>query len=297
MAEPIGLNPAQTAQSAPDYINLITTLEDESFVLVPKEDPTNTGKTKYEKITVEKLKAYLKLSLLPNTSATSGELDFVPAITTLSDTSFILVVRQDPNDADEMIYEKITIAHLKTELAPHVWVGDRRQIKASGQHNTTNGIGSVLTNSITPSRSGALIRVRVGLFASLATAPGSNGHIHFFAKRKVGTGDYTGMDGGGDYSQFAAHVDYSQQYTDWVQPGANYEWLFTSANDNTDVIKVNMFVRPRVGTADQSNYVLNRNTNNSLDGEMVSFLEIAEYKKSNSANPITINTISSLDSD
>ena len=238
MPDPIGFNPAETDATADDYITPITTLPDTSFVLIPKADPNNAGKT---------------------------------------------------------IYEKITVANLKAALAPNVWVGTRRQIKASGQQSTSGGVGSVLTNSIVPSRSGALIRVRVGLFASLTTAPGANAHIHFFAKRKVGTGSYTGMDGGGSYSQFAGHIDVGVNYIDWVQPGAHYEWIFEAAS--TETIKVNTFVRARVGNSDQSNYVLNRNTNNTLDGEMVSFLEIAEFKKSESANPLTITTITSVDSD
>ena len=59
MPDPIGFNPAQTDATADDYITPITTLPDTSWVLVPKADPNNTGKTIYEKITIANLKAAL----------------------------------------------------------------------------------------------------------------------------------------------------------------------------------------------------------------------------------------------
>ena len=54
----VGLNPAQTDTTAEDYITLITTLPDTSWVLVPKDaGGANAGKTVYEKITVADFKA------------------------------------------------------------------------------------------------------------------------------------------------------------------------------------------------------------------------------------------------
>ena len=59
MADPIGLNPAQSDSSADDYVSPITTLPDTSWVLVPKTDPNHANETIYEKITIANLKAAL----------------------------------------------------------------------------------------------------------------------------------------------------------------------------------------------------------------------------------------------
>ena len=55
----VGFNPAQVDATAADYIELITSLPDSSWVLVPRA-VSGTGKTIYEKVTVATLKAAIR---------------------------------------------------------------------------------------------------------------------------------------------------------------------------------------------------------------------------------------------
>ena len=200
------------------------------------------------------------------------------------------VAISDTSDSDAN--KQTTIEDL-TELAP-TWVGNRRQNSTSSTVNTSSGIASLLTNSITPSRAGALIRVRGTIYGGLATAPSANGRTTFYARMKKGTGNYTGMSGSNSYTQIGGHIDKNSDYLDWVQQAESFEYMITAAD--TDVIKVNIFGRPRVANTDQSSMYFNRNVNNTLDGEMVSFLELAEFKHAADLNPISVTTVSSADS-
>ena len=65
------LNPAETDSSADGYINTITTLPDTSWVLIPKADSNNSGKTVYEKITVANLKSALGPKTLKSVTSLS----------------------------------------------------------------------------------------------------------------------------------------------------------------------------------------------------------------------------------
>ena len=39
----------------------------------------------------------------------------------------------------------------------------------------------------------------------------------------------------------------------------------------------------------------NRNVNNSIDGEMISFLEVTEFKNATDLNPISVTTVTTAD--
>ena len=97
------------------------------------------------------------------------------------------------------------------KLAP-TWIGNRRQNATSSTVNTSGGIASLMTNSITPSRAGAAIRVRGHIFGGLTTAPGSNGRTTFYVRMKKGSGNYTGMSGANSYTQIGGNFDQNQNY-------------------------------------------------------------------------------------
>lgn len=194
---------------------------------------------------------------------------------------------------------KLTWATLKTRLknfiAPKTWVGNRRQNATALTVNTHSGYASLLTNSITPSKAGALIRVRGAVYGDLTTAPATNGRITFYARYKVGTGNYRGFGASSaDRTYLSGHISKASEYFDWVMPGTLFEFLIEAPG--TDAIKVNIEGKPRVSNTDQSSLYMNRNANDTLDGEMVSFLELTEYKASDSDTPIRITTVSAADS-
>lgn len=177
----------------------------------------------------------------------------------------------------------------------YTWVGNRRYIKqAIDTVNTTGGLASLMTNSITPSRAGALIRITVEVFGSLTSAPANYGYILFYARMKKGSGSYGGIHGStnADGSYIEGHIDI-QNYSDACQTSAQKTFLIEAAD--TDTLTVNVYGRPRQGNNAQTSMRFNRNTNENFDEEVVSYLELAEYKPSEDANPITLTEITAVD--
>lgn len=240
----------------------------------------------------------ITLSASPTWNATNKSIDVVSTGFTLSGTftagrtydvwAFVVA---DRRAGSLFITNGEYWAYFWTPKVP-TWVGNRRQNKTALTITTTGGIGSLLTASITPSRAGALIRVRVQAFTSLVTAPSQYGYVLTFARLKKGTGDYTGMDGSSTRTYVKGHLDVLN-YQDALQQSGYSEFYIVS--EDTDTLKVNLCAKAQHGGQTQTSLYLNRNTNNNDDGEIVSFIELTEFKDTDNLNPIEITTVTTAD--
>lgn len=221
--------------------------------------------------------------------------DFVTAVTTLDDAARVMFQIADPNNTEQGLWRKITGANLKAATDTHkTWVGSRRENATASPVNTSSGFASLITNTITPSTSDALIRVRGNIFGDLTSAPNSNARIVFYARWKSGTGSYRGMKSASALrTMIKGHISLGSDYLDWVQSSGFFEYFIEAPN--TDQITVNIEGNPRIANTDQSNMYLNRNNNNQRDYECISFLELAEFKTINDDEPITVSTTTTAD--
>ena len=241
----------------------------------------------------------ITLSASPTWDATYNSIQVPSTGFTLSGDSFVsgrtydvyAFVVEDRRAGSLFVTNGVYWKHFFSPKVP-TWVGSRRQNKTPLTVSTSGGLASLLTHSITPSRAGALIRVRVQMFTSLTTAPSQYGYILNYARLKKGTGSYTGLDGSDTLTYVKGHLDVLN-YQDALQQSGFSEFLIVA--EDTDVLKVNLCARPQHGSTNQSNLYFNRNTNNNDDGELISFIELAEFKDTEDLNPLTITTVATAD--
>ena len=239
------------------------------------------------------------LSASPTWNATNKSVDVASTGFTLSGDSFTAgrtydvwaFVVEDRRAGSLFITNGEYWMHFWTPKVP-AWVGSRRQNKTALTVSTSDNLASLMTSSITPSRAGALIRIRVQAFTSLTSAPSQYGYILTYARVKKGSGSYTGIDGTDTLTYLKGHLDVLN-YQDALQQSGYSEFYITA--QDTDTLKVNVCARPQHGGENQSNLYFNRNTNNNDDGEIVSFLELTEFKDTDDLNPIEITTVTTAD--
>ena len=176
------------------------------------------------------------------------------------------------------------------------WVGNRRQTFTDITSTPTNNVHPILTLDITPSAANQLIRVRGVILASPISASPNNRRIAAFCRMKKGTGQYTDMNGGtSPRITYLGHSPDMNNYQDWGNSEISFEFLLTAAD--TDTLRINLMCKQFSGSSqdNSSNIYINRAVNNNYATKGSTWLEVTEYKESNSDTPIAITTVTTTD--
>ena len=231
------------------------------------------------------------------TDTTASE--FVEKLTTVPDAARIFFQVVDPNDAKKGLVKGITGANLKAAMRSrgHTFVGKRRQIFANITSTPANNIHSLITLEITPSAANRLIRVRGIVMVAPISASPNNRRVAAFVRMKKGSGNWTAIDGTtGPALTFVGGTHDMQNYQDWNIDESAFDFSLQSVD--TETLRFNILCKQFSGGSQDtsSNIYVNRAVNNTYAKKGSTWLEVTEYKQAENDLPLTLETITTLDS-
>ena len=177
-----------------------------------------------------------------------------------------------------------------------VWDGKYRSLTGRPAGASASFVTGVVLN-ITPETSGAVIRVRGSVMGGAEV--GNNRYIVPVARRKIGTGSWTGLNGSGQFTVLGTPIYQAPQYyIDWMPTQEVFDIPIRPNTTSNVRVALGLAVINEHSISSTHDAYFNRagagDTNWLTNAEAVTWLEVTQRK---AAGSITTSTTTSRDAD